>query len=568
MIRLRLPFTALLALAVLAPACGGSEESDPSDASDTSDDGTDTGTDTGDAGVPFAVDPERVLGDIAVLADDAMQGRESGTPGNRAALEYVAKALEGIGALPAGDGGGWYWGFTYPEWRETEPSTLAIDGEPAVAGIDFDVLRYSPPGAGEGEVVFIGYGLTVPPFDAAEYPDCPFPPAGYDDLAGLDLSGKVALKFSGVPTGDTSISDTCPLEDALQNLEQAGILAVLAVPDYLRPGNLVAGATLQYDVEYPVPFFYVRRDLAEQWVPDLFERYDTLLARDATAGVATEIGASFGVFATRKDAVIDDVLGVIPGTDPVLAREVIVVGGHVDHVGAEPGGGVIYNGADDNASGTAMMVEMARGVASLPGGPARTVLFAGWNAEECGLFGSCSYVDDPVYPLEDTRAVFSLDSVGAGDGSGILLVGGEEPQNGWLADLVQAASLEQGATGIVYPYAEIAASDQACFFDEGVTAVDVQSLGPHAAAHTEADTIDTILPEDLATSGGMVWATVRALALGIEDQYLGQPKSAARASSGGMERGRDLLAGHGEGQDASERARIAAALEPAGLQIP
>jgi hypothetical protein len=116
--------------------------------------------------------------------------------------------------------------------------------------------------------------------------------------------------------------------------------------------------------------------------------------------------------------------------------------------------------------------------------------------------------------------MFSLDSVGAGDGTGILLVGGSEPQNEWLTALALAASIEQGAGGAIYPYMELAASDQACFFDEGVTAVDVQTLGAHAATHTEADTIDTILPEDLATSGGIVWATVRALALGIEDQYL------------------------------------------------
>jgi Zn-dependent M28 family amino/carboxypeptidase len=117
------------------------------------------------------------------------------------------------------------------------------------------------------------------------------------------------------------------------------------------------------------------------------------------------------------------VIGVLPGTDQELSEEVVVIGAHVDHLGKDPVSGGIYYGADDNASGTAVVMELAR--AFVLGGhkTARTVVFAAWNAEELGLIGSCEHVENPSFPISQTVAAWSIDMVGAGDGSGLPFTG-------------------------------------------------------------------------------------------------------------------------------------------------
>jgi hypothetical protein len=519
--RTGLLFLLLAAAALAAAACGddGAGSDAGADADADADTDSDADADAGSDAGPFQIDPQRIYDDVAWLADDAREGREAGTAGNRAALDYVAAAFEEMGLTPAGDDGTYFDAFTYPQWREISAPSLVVDGEAEVAGVDYDVLRYSPSGGGDGALVFAGYGIIVSAFDAAEYPDCPYPEAGYNDFDGLDLTGATVLRFANAPNNDTELPTKCPLESGTTYAADQGAVAVITTRDYLFPiDHMEAGVTLAWDVEYPIPVLNIGRAWAQELLPDLQSRFNALSDYTA-AGVATEHTVSISVETEVADAEISNVLGAVPGTDAALASEVVIVGGHIDHVGRELGSDAIYNGADDNASGTAVMMELARAIAAIPGGPRRTVVFAAWNAEESGLHGSCAYAASPHTPLERTIAVMNLDAVGGGSGTGAYLIGGSETDNAWLFDLMSAAAVDEGISFSLFPTPNYDSSDHSCFYANGVPAVTMQTLGDRPNTHTQYDEMDVINTADLEKAARLTFAALGPLASGTEADF-------------------------------------------------
>lgn len=234
---------------------------------------------------------------------------------------------------------------------------------------------------------------------------------------------------------------------------------------------------------------------------------------------ATGVNAAIDVNAKTESGSADNVIGILPGTDPELSEEVIVIGAHIDHLGKDPVSGDIYYGADDNASGTAVMMELAR--AFVLGGHknARTIVFAAWNAEELGLIGSCHYVQNPIFPISKTVAAWSIDMVGAGDGTGLALYGATLSSNRWLADVMNGYATELELDFEVNSAEPIDASDHVCFYYSDVPAILLSTLGTHAYYHTPKDTIDTIKKEDLEAAVWLSWSGIYPVAMGQEDQY-------------------------------------------------
>ena len=159
-----------------------------------------------------------------------------------------------------------------------------------------------------------------------------------------------------------------------------------------------------------------------------------------------------------------NLIAVVPGADPTLSSEIVVIGAHIDHLGFDPLVGEVMPGADDNASGSATTLELARSVIECGVIPARTLVFALFNAEEAGLIGSCHQVENPAFPIGDVAAMFSLDMVGAGNATGVVLYGTTEPSLGWLADLVENASAAAGLDYDVLRAEPWGGSDHACHF--------------------------------------------------------------------------------------------------------
>jgi len=261
-------------------------------------------------------------------------------------------------------------------------------------------------------------------------------------------------------------------------------------------------------------------------------------------------------FEYRDGASTDNVLGKIVGEDPELTDEVVIVAAHIDHLGVNRDGAINY-GADDNASGTAMVMELARLFGLCGVRPKRTMLFIAFNAEEMGLIGSRAYVEDPIFPLEDTIAVYNFDMVGAGDGSGAMVFGGNDARNRWMTDLLRATAEAAGLEHEIQVVPQKLASDHAPFVQRGVPSLfNFSRPDPHPGYHTPADDIDNVRLSSLRVIGELYWATLQPLARGEEEAFL-------RRSFSGQE-------GEGAGEDEGDALQSAAiaGVGVCGLALP
>lgn len=489
-----------------------------------------------DAEIPdpdCGIDATEVYDDVATLAAPQWEGRKPGTAGNLAAMDMVETLFTDLGLMPAGVGGTYRQPFAYNQWDILEMPSLTLESTPLAVGTEFIVFNYSGTGNATAEMVFVGHGMTIPSFNPVQYPNCPLGSSGYDDYDSIDATGKIALVMRHGPADDEDIHDYCPANAACvtppcpwlfgykaANAKLHGAVGMILVQDYYHAGDVETALTLSegyFDADFPAVM--ADRSRVEEVVPDMptwaGTINNTLAPASATTGATAIISVSAGVAQVQTE----NVLGSVPGTDPTLGDEVVIIGAHIDHLGVDTLTNEAYLGADDNASGIAVMMELARMTACATE-PARTVLFAAFNAEEVGLIGSCYYVDNPTYVLANTKLMVSIDMVGAGDGSGLIVFGGSTAGQSWVVDLMQGSATAQGLTYSVVAADPNESSDHACFVYAFVPAVHVLTLGPHDYYHTPGDTIDTILTSDLEAASLLMWALLEPLVLGIEDIYL------------------------------------------------
>ena len=277
---------------------------------------------------------------------------------------------------------------------------------------------------------------------------------------------------------------------------------------------------------------FVDRDSIEAEIPNLVEWIGeidaTLTPRSAATGVSSSISVSAYLSAVESY----NIVGAIEGDDPDIGDDVLVVGAHIDHIGSNPSmcSGTCL-GADDNASGSAVVMEVARLLADCAE-PARTILFALWNAEEVGLLGSKHYVDNPIYPLGSTIGAYIVDMVGAGAADGVTLYGGADPANSWLAQVMAGSAYDFGLAWPVYPMSDIrgGGSDHASFQEAGIPAVCEMSgsrgIDSHTYYHTPNDTIANVDMAILEMSASFLAAGVMPIMEGTEGRYTIGMKSA------------------------------------------
>lgn len=484
------------------------------------------------------IEADRIVDDVATLASPAMTGRRAGTPGNDAAVDLVARRFEALGLRPVAGASSVRDPFPLNVWTASRAPTLRLGTASYTVGDGegVDVVEFSGAGTASGTpVVFAGHGIVVPSYDRAEYPFCPADPVtGYDDYAGIDVAGATVVILRGYPGDDVAWYYECP-RGYLSNTGRvlwAAWLGARAVVFAPRSGEGWTGATADHlrlaSSRVTVPVVQITRAALQAAMPAVAE-WQAAIDASLTPGsrVVPELGADVDVQGAIEERFPANVLGVILGTDPALRDEVVVIGAHLDHMGEVPFRSRYYPGADDNASGTAVLLELARAVSQSATQPKRTLLFAAWNAEELGLIGSSRYVDAPAYPLAGTVAAFSIDMVG--DGSpGMLVYGGTEFPG-------IPATMQAGADALALPDAwpihaigASGGSDHAPFAEMGVPAVLflTPQFEDHAAYHTPADTAGVVSRETLDAAAKLVWATVREYALGTE-----QPRSVAIGTS-------------------------------------
>ena len=371
--------------------------------------------------VARAVDANVLRADLEFLADDALEGRKPGTRGGILAAKYIASQFERLGLEPAGDSGSY---FEHVPVISLDPTpTLSITAAAAMPlkwKDDYVLwsMRNDSSVQVTGDAVFVGYGIVAPEW-------------GWNDYAGSDVKGKIVITLANDPgLRDSTIFRgkiltyygrwTYKIEEARRQ-GAAGILMIHTTESATYPWTAVRSGWTgpQLRLETPPGSLtaagWLQEDAAARLFKtagkDLGQLTDAALKKGFKAvplGVALEGSVRSTIQRTSTDNVIARWVGRGPN-----AREAVLIGGHYDHfgIGAAVNGDSIYNGAEDNASGTASVLTVAEAFVKSGVRPGRSVVFIGFTGEESGLLGSEQLATNPPFPLKDMAAIINLDEM-------------------------------------------------------------------------------------------------------------------------------------------------------------
>ncbi|MEM9558053.1 MAG: M20/M25/M40 family metallo-hydrolase [Acidobacteriota bacterium] len=362
---------------------------------------------------------------IAVLSDDAMEGRAPGTPGDDKAQEYLIEQMQQLGLEPGGPDGQWRQSFDIVSIESTVPETWAFtkDGDNLTLAWWDDFIASSGVQAESAtldgaEVVFVGYGIDAPEYE-------------WNDFGDTDLSGKVLLIVNNDPDWDPELFEgdrrlyygrwTYKYEAAAAR-GAAGAIIIHTRPSAGYPFGVVQSSWTGPQFELPAgdePRLQVAAWTSEDATRRLLEfagqDYDTLVeqakSRDFTP-VPLGVSTSLAIETTLERTQTANVLGKLAGSDPEIGDEIVLYGAHFDHLGvgrADDAGDTIYNGALDNAAGSAAVLAVAQSFLDLPEAPRRSVVFAFWGAEESGLLGSKHFGENPTVAPGKIAANLNID---------------------------------------------------------------------------------------------------------------------------------------------------------------
>ncbi len=374
------------------------------------------------------IDPERYAEHLSTLASDEFEGRAPGSRGERLTLDYLVRQFSELGLAP-GYGDSYLQPVPMVELTNVERSSIEVSsddgsfelGYPEQMIIGSRRLGTDPHGVADSELVFVGYGVVAPEYD-------------WNDYEGLDVAGKtvvILVNDPGFETGNETLFNgramtyygrwTYKYEEAARQGAAAALIVHETEPASYGWDVVVnswSGAQFELGDAGDAPIMALEGWITVETAKDLFARAGLDFAAEKARAQTTDfssVSLAASVSAQVRNSVREgqsyNVLASIPGTE--RPDEVIVYMGHWDHLGrnlALPGSAGIYNGAVDNASGTAALLEIARLYqASNP--PERTVLFLAVTLEEYGLLGSRYYVNNPAFPSSQTVAAINMDAM-------------------------------------------------------------------------------------------------------------------------------------------------------------
>jgi aminopeptidase YwaD len=424
---------------------------------------------------------DRLRKDVTYLASDALDGRRTGTQGANDAAQYIAGEFSLLGLRPGmqtakaarrrGDNRARYLQpFPYVSKVELgKGNALALNGHPVdgVAtrlGEDWMPLGFSSNGSiTAATVVFAGYGISSSELK-------------YDDYAVSNGKDRVAVVFAGTPDGDNPHGQFVQagqirFKVAAARAAGARALIIISKEESLKDDRM---SRLSYDNagEAGIPVVVISRKLATSLLGNLsdYEKGADVRTLDSNLGVKDVASPEADALAkrmtmrlppggvsvtlrtdvVRRESPSHNVIGILPGSDPKLKDEAIVIGAHYDHLGRGGQGslaqseGEIHHGADDNASGTSALIELARMFSTQRPKPRRTIVFIAFSGEEEGLIGSNYYVNHPVVPVANTVAMINLDMVGRLNAKK-LTIGGVGTAQEWRS-MLEAENLVHSTT--------------------------------------------------------------------------------------------------------------------------
>jgi hypothetical protein len=455
-------------------------------------------------------DPVRYLNNIKALTTKAMEGRGDGTPGLTRAAHLIEQQYKELGLEPAGTQG-FFQAFQVSTGAKLAGKNEIVEQRGGARkelklNEDFTPFSFSSSGEVNAPVVFAGYGVTAPEF-------------GYDDYAGLDVAGKIVLILRYEPagfaahTGNQGMTQHSSLVTKAINARNHGAKGVVVVngtpagsparPQGGDPDPLTRFGSVSGPENAGIIFVQTRNRVADNWVTAAGKSLSGVqkqiddTAQPASFNLPDTLRVSVRTDVETMHATVNNVLAYLPGkTD-----EYIILGAHYDHLGrgnedslAPSQIGQIHPGADDNASGTSGVLELARMLAPLKGQLQRGILFMSFAGEELGLLGSAEWVKEPTRPLDKAVGMLNMDMIGRIKDDKVY-VGGVGTGSTFAALL--AAAQDDSPFQMEYSQSGYAASDHTSFVARKIPVLFFFS-GLHEDYHKPSDTWDKINAPDAA----------------------------------------------------------------------
>lgn len=454
---------------------------------------------------------DSIRSQVEYLASDAMGGRRTPSRYLDSAAAYIARQFQSYGLSPVN--GSFFQPFDFCEFDLGPGSRVELmkgsDTARFTLPDEFIPYDFSGPGPATGDLVFAGYGITAPEYD-------------YDDYKGIDVRGKIVVVLRLEPgqvdsagqfvsgsghddrrdvkdepyfKGSRILTVHSGLKDKYQNASDHGAIGLIIISGPLNFASLKpvgspwpalsamesGSRQIVYcsDLALKIPMIHG----GEPFVNTIFGSVDTLLRIQQRIEQSGRPQSYLlpGISVFMKISYINspipavNVAAFIKGSDDKKSSEVVIIGAHYDHVGMEINSGgrtadSIYNGADDNVSGTSGLLAVARAYSLSPGRPKRSVLFIAFAGEETGLLGSLTYVRNPLFPLSKTIAMLNLDMIGRNNPDSLFVLGAR--QNPGLARFIRKANRYTGfalreSKGIRMP----GGSDHLPFYQEGISSI-------------------------------------------------------------------------------------------------
>jgi hypothetical protein len=472
------------------------------------------------------ITPDLLEQHINYLASDSLKGRNTPSPGLDLAADYIAGQFASMGIQKVN--GSWFQNiplitknldvdkclFRLTKGEESKTFPLKTDYIPFEMTADTLV---------KSSVLFAGYGITAPEYH-------------YDDYQGMDVRGKIVVVMKHEPGEKDSTSlfngktDTkySFIKTKVENAIKHGAIGLLVVTDplnhmLLNPQGYPWPSLSKFLPQDNLPVELITREtnipviqIGETVVKFLFGSLDSLKniqkridksnSPSSFQIVHTECDLSTRLKITGYNA--KNVMGILEGKNSMLKKEYVVIGGHYDHVGFmknhKNGEDYIYNGADDNASGTAGVLAIAKAFTSMKTKPERSVVFILFAGEELGLFGSKYYCENPLLPVEKTVAMLNLDMISR-NGRDTLQLDGLK-QNPDMAEIISKEAKKMKFINIEGDEDLFKRSDHYNFFKKGISAMDITS-GLHKDYHTVRDNPDSVDPEKAARISELTFKT-------------------------------------------------------------
>lgn len=428
------------------------------------------------------------------ISSETYAGRLTGHEGYTAAARWAAGKFREWGLLPVDSKHGYLQPYPSPYTIIKDADmTFFLSGDEGQVklsgGTDFLPLLYSDSGDERAGAVFVGWGISAPEL-------------GYDDYAGIDVKGKFVVCFRGTPDrsnkGFTKHDHHRHRMKTARNKGALGLLYIYPEPVANPNGQWIAGFTPAIISEKAADKLLKEKGLNSEGLKK------KLVTGKKPHSFALNSEIRFMVESEHfPQGVGYNVAGYIEGSHPELKKECLVFGGHLDHCGLHMG--LHFPGANDNASGSAVVMEIAEAFSKLEKKPRRSIIFVLFGGEEMGLMGSYYFADHLPEGIQNIDAMFNFDMVGEGDGT----VCGITPDPPEFQKALEKADKQVRTLRRTFFIRQVGvrSSDYAPFFLKGAECMSFFSNGPHLHYHKTGDTIYRINPDIMADISRLAFLT-------------------------------------------------------------